>query len=470
MTKLFRTNGLKVILLLLDCLFIYSSFLLAYRLEFLSGIPATEQQSFVQYAPWLGLLTVFTYYFFNLYDLAGRRIPSKLLYNLVLAHIVFVAEMIVLSYWLKSFSVPKSIFFVALMLQLLFAFTLRLVIFGVQSTVIGKKRAVIVMPEGNTDLNTIGKLIEQGKSWFAVERIVAGSRAAKLAEEGGLDEIEALLLCAGLPPELKLKLVREAGERRIEVLLVPEFYELNLMGAEPQQIDDLMVYSVVSPHFTFLERFTKRLLDLLLAALMIAVASPVMLLMFLLIPATSKGKALFVQERVGRYGKSFPLYKFRSMVDNAEKSTGPVLASDRDPRITRLGAFIRATRIDELPQLFNVVQGQMSLVGPRPERAFFIDQFVKEIPHYTYRLMAKPGLTGLAQVMANYSTSPSDKLRYDLTYIRTYSPLLDIKILFQTIIVVLQREQSRGVASATRQADVERQIRQALEETAAGNG
>ncbi|MNT54158.1 UDP-N-acetylgalactosamine-undecaprenyl-phosphate N-acetylgalactosaminephosphotransferase [compost metagenome] len=141
------------------------------------------------------------------------------------------------------------------------------------------------------------------------------------------------------------------------------------------------------------------------------------------------------------------------MIDNAEQSTGPVLAGDLDARITRLGQFIRATRIDELPQLINVLKGDMSLVGPRPERAFFISSFKLELPHYTYRLMVKPGLTGLAQVKANYTTSPGDKLRYDLLYIKNYSPLLDLRILFQTIMVVLKREQSRGIRAETKSAE-----------------
>ncbi|MNN26070.1 UDP-N-acetylgalactosamine-undecaprenyl-phosphate N-acetylgalactosaminephosphotransferase [compost metagenome] len=199
------------------------------------------------------------------------------------------------------------------------------------------------------------------------------------------------------------------------------------------------------PQLTLPERVFKRLFDLAVSSLLLLMASPVMLVMFVLIPLTSRGKALYVQERIGLQEKPFPLYKFRSMVDGAETGTGPVLAGRNDTRVTRLGQWIRATRIDELPQLFNVLLGQMSLVGPRPERAFFINRFKEELPHYTYRLMVKPGLTGYAQVMAGYATTPSDKLRYDLMYIKRYSLLLDLKILFQTIRVVVQREQAKGV-------------------------
>ncbi|WP_337100780.1 sugar transferase [Paenibacillus sp. YIM B09110] len=447
MTKLFRMNGLKIVLLLLDCFFIYVSFIVAYQLEYQSAIPSVEWESFRQYAPWLGLLTLLTYYFFNLYDLAGRRKPAKFLYNLILAHVVFIAEMIVLSYWLKTFSLPKTIAIIAFFIQLGLAFGLRLLIFFVQSKVIGKKKAVIFAPEADIDVSMVEKMVDKGKAWFDVQRIIIATDDMHIGDHV-FDDIEVILLGPGLTAQLKTKLMREAGKQRIEVLLIPEFYELYLMDAETQQIDDLLVYSVVPPHLTHLERIAKRTIDVTISGILLLIASPVMLLMFVVIPISSKGKALFVQDRVGLYEKPFKLYKFRSMVDNAEKSTGPVLASDRDPRITRLGQFIRATRIDELPQLINVLAGDMSLVGPRPEREFFITQFKEELPHYTYRLMVKPGLTGLAQVMANYTTTPSDKLRYDIRYIRTYSPLLDLKILFQTIIVVLSREQSKGVSAA----------------------
>lgn len=447
MTKLFRMNGLKVVLLVLDCFFIYASFIVAHQLPFQSAIPDAEWDSFRQYAPWLGLLTLLTYYFFNLYDLAGRRKPAKFLYNLILAHVVFVAEIIVLSYWLNTFSLPKSIVIISFFIQLVSAFGLRVLIFFVQSKVIGKKKAVIFTPDADIDVAMVKKLVEKGKSWFDVQRIILASDDRPF-EDGVFDGLEVVLLGPGISAEFKTRLMREAGKQRIEVLLIPEFYELYMMGAESQQIDDLMVYSIMPPHLTHLERIAKRTIDLTISGILLILASPIMLVMSIMIPATSKGKALFVQDRVGLYEKPFKLYKFRSMVDNAEKSTGPVLASDRDPRITRLGSFIRATRIDELPQLINVLKGDMSLVGPRPERDFFIMQFKEELPHYTYRLMVKPGLTGLAQVMANYATTPSDKLRYDIRYIRLYSPLLDLKILFQTIIVVLQREQSRGVGTA----------------------
>jgi len=134
------------------------------------------------------------------------------------------------------------------------------------------------------------------------------------------------------------------------------------------------------------------------------------------------------------------------MIKNAEKHTGPVLAKEKDPRITSLGRIIRPLRIDELPQLVNVLKGDMSLVGPRPERPHFMKKYKENHPDYLYRVAVKPGITGLAQVKAKYSTTAEEKLRYDLMYIRNYTLLLDIKLLFQTIIVVLHGVQAKGVS------------------------
>ncbi|ANS76608.1 hypothetical protein AWM70_20180 [Paenibacillus yonginensis] len=450
--KLFRQGWLKLAVLLLDVGGVYASYLLAYLLKFSGRIPADEWVSFLDYAPWLGLLTAVTYYFFNLYDFAGRRKPALLLYNLVLAHLLFVAELIAVNYWLKTFSLPRSVVATAFVAQVLVTFGLRLLLFYIQAKGSGRRKALVIVSGHSTDLLMLEKLRQTGAPWLEITRVITvpAVQADEAARLAGIDwqEAEVLMIGQGVPEGVRSEWIREAGERQMEVLLIPGFYELYLVKAEAQQIDDLLVYSIMPPHPTLPERLLKRGLDILCSSLLLIFTSPLLLAMLLLIPATSKGGALYVQERVGQLGKPFRLLKFRSMVDKAEQSTGPVLAGDRDHRITPLGRMLRATRIDELPQLFNVLAGQMSLVGPRPERAFFIEQFKEELPYYTYRLMVKPGLTGLAQVMAGYATTPADKLRYDLMYMKNYSLLLDLKILFQTLQVVLNREQARGVKQA----------------------
>lgn len=183
----------------------------------------------------------------------------------------------------------------------------------------------------------------------------------------------------------------------------------------------------------------KRLSDIAVSSVLLLIASPFLVVTAIAIPLESRGPALFRQERVGRNGRTFVLYKFRSMRQDAE-SAGPQWAGEDDPRITRIGRFIRRTRIDEIPQVFNVLKGDMSFIGPRPERPHFVEWLRKEIPFFNERHRVRPGITGWAQINYPYGASVEDakeKLSYDLYYIKNYSLLLDIIVLFSTIEVVL---------------------------------
>ena len=182
-------------------------------------------------------------------------------------------------------------------------------------------------------------------------------------------------------------------------------------------------------------REIKRALDIVGASVLLVVLGPVILASAALVKLTSNGSAFFKQIRVGKDGRLFQIMKLRTMQADAEKTTGPVWARKRDSRITRLGSFLRKTHIDEFPQLINVLRGEMSLIGPRPERPFFVNRFRHEIPNYEQRLAVKPGITGLAQVRYKYDESLADvrnKLTYDLVYVKRMSWLMDARILLWT--------------------------------------
>ncbi len=189
----------------------------------------------------------------------------------------------------------------------------------------------------------------------------------------------------------------------------------------------------------------KRILSLLVSSLILLFALPLILLLIALIKLDSKGPAFYKQERVGQDGKIFTLIKFRSMYANAEEKTGPVWSKDADDRITRIGRFMRRTRLDELPQFFNVLRGDMSVVGPRPERPHFVQQLAESIPFYHMRHTVKPGITGWAQINYGYANTLEhtvEKLQYDLFYIKNISVILDSLILLETIKTVLVRKGS----------------------------
>ncbi|MDP3703057.1 MAG: sugar transferase [Candidatus Omnitrophota bacterium] len=213
------------------------------------------------------------------------------------------------------------------------------------------------------------------------------------------------------------------------------------LAIELQRFWLLWRYQHHVPPFTLWWRMVlKRVVDVVAAAIGLVITTPVLALIALAVKLDSKGPALYKQERVGRFGDLFAMYKFRTMRVDAEV-TGPVWAAgDEDPRMTCLGRFLRRSHLDELPQLFNVLKGNMSMVGPRPERPCFIQELEREIPRYDERLFIQPGMTGLAQVHYRYDQSIADvkrKLRFDLLYVKRMCLMLDARILAWTFIVVM---------------------------------
>ncbi len=195
-------------------------------------------------------------------------------------------------------------------------------------------------------------------------------------------------------------------------------------------------------HDDVLYPFVKRAFEIIFSLILLIVTLPVLLITIIAIKLESPGSAFYKQERVGLRGKTFSIIKLRSMRNDAEKN-GPQWATKNDPRVTRVGRFIRKTRIDEIPQLINILRGDMSLIGPRPERPVFTEQFSKEIVGFEKRLLVKPGLTGWAQVNGGYDATPAEKLQLDLYYIRNQSLALDMKILLRTVWVVFSGNGAR---------------------------
>ncbi len=218
--------------------------------------------------------------------------------------------------------------------------------------------------------------------------------------------------------------------------------ERKAASIRPQTIERPTRATSQSSHLRSARRHGKRAFDLGVLIVSHLALLPLLVLLWTLVPLAiwleDRGPVFYTQRRVGKNGKVFRLFKFRSMIRDAESRTGPVLALERDPRITRVGRFLRATALDELPQLINVWKGDLSLVGPRPERPELIAVFARDLPQFLQRLDVTPGLTGLAQIYGRYSTLPRHKLLYDRIYIRKQSLLLDAKILLLSALVTLR--------------------------------
>ncbi len=253
------------------------------------------------------------------------------------------------------------------------------------------------------------------------------------------------IIIGDISAQLRNQLVKICYEKNIRSYTVPKVSDILLRSSVELNIFDSPLYLSRNTYgLAWDQEVVKRALDLMVSGLMLLLTSPFMGIIALLIKSTDHGPVLYKQMRLTKDGRKFSIYKFRTMVIDAEKISGPVKAGDKDPRVLPIGHFLRATRLDELPQLINILKGDMSLVGPRPERPELEAVIVKNIPEFKYRLKVKAGLTGYAQIYGRYCTTSYDKLKLDLTYIRNYSIWMDLKLVLMTPKVLFMKESTDG--------------------------
>lgn len=284
------------------------------------------------------------------------------------------------------------------------------------------------------------------KDKYNISRLISADEGFdKIIQE--IPKYDAVIL-NDVPAQLRNDLLKFCYRYRVRTYVAPKLTDIMLRGARNITLFDTPLLLVKGTGLTPAERVAKRAMDILLSAIVLLVLSPLMLLVAAAIKLEDGGPVFYRQKRMTRNGREFDILKFRSMIVDAEKYAGAVLAADNDPRITRIGRIIRPFRIDELPQLLNILKGDMSIVGPRPERKVIADEYCKEIPEFAYRLKVRGGLTGYAQIYGKYNTSAYDKLRLDLMYIENYSLLLDIKLIILTIRILFSKESTEGIDKA----------------------
>lgn len=278
-----------------------------------------------------------------------------------------------------------------------------------------------------------------------VDSVSTTEGAEKLYRMMEEKKIRAVMLC-GIPSSLRNDLVKYCIDHNVESYVRPNIGDFLIKGAQSLQLDNLPVLLChrSSPSIWYLA--VKRLADILLSLAALVLFSPIMLITAILIKVYDHGPVLYKQVRLTKDRKEFYVYKFRSMKVDAEKDGVARLAQTNDDRITPVGKVIRMLRIDEMPQLFCILRGDMTIVGPRPERPQIAEQYEKEMPEFALRLQAKAGLTGLAQVYGKYNTTPYNKLQMDLQYIGSMGIVTDLKIIFATVKILFMPESTEGVA------------------------
>ena len=266
------------------------------------------------------------------------------------------------------------------------------------------------------------------------------------------------VIIGDIPSQDRNQIMKYCFEKSIRTYMLPKISDIILRGTDDIHLFDSPLLLARNNGFTFEQKVMKRVTDIVASIILLILLSPIMLITAILIKMYDGGNVIHQQTRLTMGGKEFNVYKFRSMIMDAEKDGIARLAAEGDVRVTPIGKIIRRTRIDELPQIFNILKGEMSLVGPRPERPQIAEEYRKYMPEFDYRLKVKGGLTGYAQIYGKYNTTPYDKLKLDLMYIENYSYRLDLKLILMTLKVVFMKESTEGIAEGQVTATLEEQL------------
>ena len=412
-----------MVLLLIDIVLINLAFLLSFLFRY--GLPFPERvftpykSSFV----FLTLIYIAALSYFRVYKSRFRSswdLFKRVFLGLFFGTLLSIA--FVYAFRINWGAFPTGIFVLSSFINLLLIFKLNQYILKARKKI--KKKVLIIGHDTIDDI--VGKK--------AIVEKISGDEIGQLTKYQDIDEV---VICERIKDERVLNLLIYLVHRlKIDVVFNPSIY-MELLSGRIKGDDSVHFLSTFVGEKRDVEEFLMRSLDIAGSVLILLFSTPVTILIPLLIKISSPGPVFYKQQRVGKDGKRFTLYKFRTMVNDAEKEVGPVLASRDDPRVTKVGKILRTTRLDELPQLLNVLQGDMSLVGPRPERPHFVKRH-KAL--HELRLAVKPGLTGLAQIRSFYDLKPQHKIKYDYLYIQKRSLLLNLYILIRTIPTIFSRK------------------------------
>ena len=395
------------------------------------------------------VITVFCYYFQDFYDWYWWKRHSELVSTVLIGGGMSLIILSLVYYIIPQFGLDRSILLISLFLSMGFSFIFRVIFLALSSSRIAATRVILLGDGRNAkflvdEIRLSGRLIKfegyVGKENIEIDIPLLGDVDELWNIIRGSDPDKLVVAFDDRGADLPLHELLRIKLTSCEIEDAHKFYE-ELLGK--LMIEDIRPVSVIFARgFVSMrsEDIFKRLFDFFFAFIGAVIVSPVMIITAIAVKLDSPGPIFYKQDRVGLNGREFKVFKFRSMRTDAE-TEGPQWAKENDPRITRVGRIIRKTRIDELPQFLNVLAGDMSFVGPRPERRYFIDQLQQVIPFYEMRLYAKPGITGWAQINYPYGDCVEDakeKMRYDLYYLKYRSLWLDIAILFQTIKVALK--------------------------------
>jgi exopolysaccharide biosynthesis polyprenyl glycosylphosphotransferase len=444
----------KIIIGIVDVFLFIGSLLLSFYLKFGKNIPIVNFEAFQGSIIYVSLaflvvnILVGTYIFYN-------KSISDFLFITVIGQFVLSLVIMVLTFAGRWLTFPRSVILINFFVGTIILFLWRAVVFKIYQRMSGSKRVLILGMEKDV-FAAVDNFTNTKSIRHVVTHVVLSDYYENVSRH--LDEIDIVYLASQIEESEKLKIYDLLTSKEKKMFLNTSFENLIMVNPNMMNIEDESIIEVSAFRIPQEDGLMKRTIDVIVAVLGIVVTSPIMAIAAILVKQSSEGPIFYKQTRITKDGKEFEILKFRSMGVTAEKESGPVLATSNDVRVTPVGKYLRSLRIDELPQLFNVLSGDMSLVGPRPERPFFVDQFKELNPHYYLRHNVRAGITGYAQVYGKYASDFNSKLNFDLIYIKKYSLVLDLKIMLQTVKILFDKVSSRGVDESERTVHSEQEI------------
>lgn len=436
---------------ILDALLANAAVVLAFYIRFGFDVPLFNFTAYLKLAPLFTAVLLLSFYVYDLYNVERLLGGWNTFFSILKACTLTVLLLLAGGFLFQAFSFPRSVFVISWVNMVVLLSFFRLYVFSLIKINWPKQNVLIV---GNNQASTelIAMLDEHLKWGINVCGVLSSNEKDIGADLNGTKIIGTYAETVDMVRMLKADRIifTDPAEARfalseltkhpdvsVKVEIVPEVYEILIGRLEYNNIEDIPLIEVNKGVQKSYLTFWKTGFDLLLALVLTVLLAPLFLIVAIVIKLTSKGPVFYLQERVGKAFKPFKIIKFRTMIADAEKESGPVLAAANDPRTTRAGAVLRKYHIDELPQIYNVLSGQMSFIGPRPERPVFVEQYMKSVSGYGERYRVKPGITGLAQISGYYASDADRKLKFDLMYIYNPSFLLDLKILLRTAKILL---------------------------------
>lgn len=430
----------KLIMVAADSVVFVACLFLAGWLRFGGTIPARNLHAVQPTIVWAVLAFVVVSVFSGVYVLYNKTRLDLVIITLI-DQIIVAALIAATTFAGNWFAFPRGVILIHLGLGFVALSLLRVAVYGVYRRVRGNAR-VMVLTVPDHDSRAVRNFLSNRSPRHRLTHVVDGHYLEHLRAH--MDEIDSVHVSDLIDVDTRRAVYDLLLENNKEIFLTADFQRLLMINPNIMSIEDESIVLVSPFRISGEYELLKRACDFLVALVGLVLVSPIMLVTAVLVKATSPGPVFYRQVRITQGNREFDILKFRSMAANAEAKSGPMLATSNDARVTPLGKYLRSMRIDELPQLINVLRGDMSLIGPRPERPFFVKQFTEINPHYPLRHNVRAGVTGYAQVYGKYASDFQAKLNFDLLYIKNYSPMLDVKIGLQTIKILFDKVSSQG--------------------------